>query len=421
MVLEGFRDMLDFIRKGTIRQWLIIAVLNLLIVAGFGFLMRLKMIFPLAWANQKYIMHAHSHFAFAGWVSHALMVFMLMAIFRLRANDPLPLRYPYIIAANLLASYGMLICFTLQGYGLYAIIFSTLTLLISFVFAGFVWRDIARSTIPLVVKYWFRASLFFSVLSSLGTFSLVRLMVTHQLDPLKQLTSVYFYLHFQYNGWFLFGCIGLFLYWLYDSSGVVACSKRLFWLFFFCVIPAYFLSVLWWKAFPDWLYVIVVITVLLQLGMWIWFIRYAFLSLKQGNALQMINPTTKIIWAGVMVAVFLKILLQAASVIPSLSQLVYGYRPILIAYLHLALLVIISLFILGFAFQTQTLRLSTIIHRWMMGLAIGVVLNEFVLMIQGIGGLMRTYIPLTNHFLVLASGIIVVCVFGILWKQRRLQ
>lgn len=419
MVLEGFRDMLDLIRKCTIRHWLIIATLNLLIVAGFGLLMRLKTIFPLAWANQKFLMHAHSHFAFAGWVSHALMVFMLMAIFSLRANDSLPLRYQYVITVNLLASYGMLVCFTVQGYGVYAIIFSTLSLLISFIFAGFVWRDISRSTIPLVVKYWFTASLFFSVLSSLGTFSLVRLMVAQQLDPLKQLASVYFYLHFQYNGWFLFGCVGLFLYWLYDSNGVVACSKRLFWLFFSCVMPAYFLSVLWWKVFPDWLYVVVVITVFLQLCVWIWLVRYVFLSLKERNALQMINPTTKIVWTGVTVAVFLKILLQAASVVPSLSQLVYGYRPIVIAYLHLVLLVIISLFILGFAFQMRTLHLSKIVHRWVMGLAIGVVLNEFILMIQGIGGLMRTYIPLTNHFLVLAAGIMVVSVCGILWKQYR--
>ena len=421
MAWGGFRDMLDFIRKCTIRRWLLIAVLNLLMVAGAGLLMRLKMIFPLAWANQKYIMHAHSHFAFAGWVSHALMVLMIMAIFRLRANNPLPLRYQYIITANLFASYGMLICFAVQGYGLYAIIFSTLTLLISFIFAGFGWRDIGQSTVPVVVKYWFKASLFFSVLSSLGTFSLVRLMVTQQLDPLTQLASVYFYLHFQYNGWFLFGCVGLFLYWLYDSSGVVACSKKLFWLFFSCVIPAYFLSVLWWKAFPDWLYIIVLVTVLLQVSVWIWFVRHVLLSLKGRKILQMINPTTKIIWTGVVTAVFLKILLQAASVIPSLSQLVYGYRPIVIAYLHLVLLVIISLFILGFAFQMQILRLSKMAHRWMMGLAIGVVLNELILMLQGIGGLLKTYIPLTNHFLVIAAGIMVVSICGILWEQRKFQ
>lgn len=400
---------------------MMVAVLNLLIVAGVGLLMRIKTIFPLAWVNQKYIMHAHSHFAFSGWVSHTLMVLMLMSVFRLRANDSLPPRYQYIIAANLLASFGMLVCFTLQGYGLYAIIFSTLALFISFIFAGFGWRDIGRSTIPPVVKYWFKAALFFSVLSSLGTFSLVRLMATQQLDPLKQLASVYFYLHFQYNGWFLFACVGLFLYWFYEANGVVACSKRLFLLFFSCVIPAYFLSILWWKAFPDWLYVIVVATVLLQLGVWAWFVRQILISFREGNTLQILNPTTKIIWTGVIGAVFLKIVLQAASVIPSLSQLVYGYRPIVIAYLHLVLLVIISLFMLGFAFQMRILHLNKIVHRWMMGLAIGVVLNEFVLMLQGIGGLVRIYVPFTNHFLVLAAGIIVISVCGILWKQRRFQ
>jgi len=410
--------MSGFIQKMTIRRWLILGVFNLLIVAGVGLLMRLKMLIPLAWANQKHLMHAHSHFAFSGWVSHTLMVCMLLAIFRLHPQDTLPKRYQYILASNLLASFGMLVCFTLQGYALYSIIFSTLTLLISFVFAAFSWKDIGRLELPTVLKSWFKGALFFSVLSSLGTFALVRLMVTQQLDPLKQLASVYFYLHFQYNGWFLFACIGLLLYWLYDREGVIACSKRLFWLFFSCVIPAYFLSVLWWKAFPDWLYVVVVATVILQLGVWVVFIRGVFQVMRKGNVFPGINPTTKIVWTGVLLAVFLKILLQAASVVPSLSQLVYGYRPIVIAYLHLVLLVIITLFLLGFAFQIRGLHLHKTVHLWMMGLVFGIVLNELVLTVQGVGGLMRAYVPYTNHALALAAGIIVVSVGGILWRQR---
>lgn len=408
--------MLKIIRNYNIRHWLTVAVFNLLIVAVFGLFMRLKMIFPMAWANQKFLMHAHSHFAFAGWVSHALMVLMAMAMFRLRAEDRLPPRYQYISAANLIASFGMLICFTFQGYGLYAITFSTLSILISFVFAGFAWKDMRRSTIPLVLKYWFKAALFFLLLSALGTFSLVRLMATQQLDPLKQLASVYFYLHFQYNGWFLFACVGLFLYWLYNNTGIVACSKKLFWWFFACVIPAYFLSVLWWKAFPDWLYIVVIGTVVLQLGIWILFTRGVFRVRRQRGVAQL-NPTVKLVWTGVLLAVFLKIVLQAASVIPSLSQLVYGYRPIVIAYLHLVLLLIISLFIMGFVFQMQILRFSRWVRWAVLGLVVGILLNEVVLMVQGIGGLVGTYIPLTNHFLAFAAGLIVISLCGILYRQ----
>ena len=411
--------MLLSIEKCTVRKWLIIALINLLLVASAGLLMRLKMIFPMAWADQKYIMHAHSHFAFAGWVTHALMVFLLMAVFRLRSTDILPVRYQYVIAANLFASYGMLISFALQGYGLYAIIFSTLTLVVSFVFSALAWRDVGRSTLPTVLKFWFRASLFYGILSSLGTFSLVRMMVTHQLHPLAQLASVHFYLHFQYNGWFLFCCVGLFLYGLYHKHGIVPCSKKLFWMFFACVIPSYFLSVLWWKDFPDWLYVIVVVTVLLQLYVWVLFVQGIFRSFKQAGVLRSVNPTTKLLWTGVLLAVFIKISLQAASVIPSLSQLVYGYRPIVVAYLHLVLLVIISLFIIGYALQTQALKWNKTVSRWVVGLAIGVVLNEVILAVQGVCGLMTTSFPLANYLLAAAAAIILFSVCGILCNQRK--
>jgi len=408
--------MWQFIQKCSVRQWFGIAIFNLLIVGCFGLLMRLKVIFPLAWANQKFLLHAHSHFAFGGWVSHALMIFIVMAICGLKANDVLPPRYRFIVVSNLLASYGMLISFTLQGYGLYAIIFSTLTILLSFTFAWFSWRDIGRSGLPKVIQYWLKAALFFLVFSSLGTFALVYLMVTKQLAPLNQLASVYFYLHFQYNGWFLFSCIGLLLYWLYQSTGKVICSKQLFWSFFACVVPAYFLSVLWWKAFPQWLYVVVVITVLVQLLIWTSLMRNTLRLRSQ--LLEKLNPTIRIIWYGVMLAVFLKFMLQAASVVPALSKLVYGYRPIVIAYLHLVLLVIVSLFLLGLAVQLQLLRFHNGVKIWLYIVVLGVLFNELILTVQGIGGLVRSYIPGANQLLVIASGMIVVGLVGVLSRQR---
>src|SRR5690606_18413352 len=144
--------MASFIQQRSVRFWLVVAVLNLFLVAVLDFLMRLKAIFPMAWVNQKFVMLAYSYFAFSIWVSHAIMVLMVMVVFRLRTTDPLPTRYQYTLAANLLTSFGMLICFILQGYGVYAIIFSTLVLIISFVFAGYGWTDINRSTLPPVIK-----------------------------------------------------------------------------------------------------------------------------------------------------------------------------------------------------------------------------------------------------------------------------
>src|SRR5690606_36309017 len=150
----------------------------------------------MAWVNQKFIMHAHSHFAFSGWVSHAIMVLMVMVEFRLRTTDPLPTRYQYTLAANLLTSFGMLICFILQGYGVYAIIFPTLVVIMSFVVAGYGWADITRFTLPPGRRYWFIAALLFALLPAIGISALVWLMVTLHFVPLTRFASVCIFLQY---------------------------------------------------------------------------------------------------------------------------------------------------------------------------------------------------------------------------------
>lgn len=393
-------------------SWAVMAILNLTLVGLLGLFMRLKMLLPMAWLNQKYLMHAHSHFAFAGWVSHALMLLMLQAIFSLRKVDRLPTRYAYLLAANLFTAYGMLVCFSLQGYGLFAIIFSSLSILISFVFSALAWRDIGRSALVPVVKQWFKASLFFLLLSALGTFALVYLMVSKHLDPQKQLASVYFYLHFQYNGWFLFSCMGLFLHWLYVKRGLLICSTALFWLFFALVIPSYLLSVLWWKAFPVYLYFVLVLAVSVQFVLWCYFFGKIWRTMRQGFAFVRWNKSTRIFWVISLLGVLLKVSLQAASVVPALSQLVYAYRPIVIAYLHLVLLVIISLFILGLLFQHNLFAWNAWIHRCLMGFLLGVLLNELILTLQGIGALLGVYFPYCDIGLALAALLIVSSLLG---------
>jgi len=400
------------------KHWICLSVLNFLLVAVFGLLMRLKFLFPIPWLDQKNIMHAHSHFAFAGWVSQALMVFLIAAVLRLKAEEGIPKKYQPVLWFNLLSSYGMLVSFSITGYAFFSISFSFLSVLASYWFAIILWKELKITRLPLSIIVLIKASLIYLALSSLGTYALVILKVTHQLDPLKQLASVYFFLHFQYNGWFFFACLSLASYWIYDRTGKEIMFAGFAKVYAFTVLPAYFLSVLWWKGFPSWLYVLLLLTVALQVILWT-ILLLRFLKIKRQDSKLSLARETTLIWVCVVLAVSVKLILQAISIIPSLSQLVYGFRPIVIAYLHLVLLVIISLFILGYAFQNQSLQLNKGIRFGIYGLLFGIFLNEFMLMIQGVAGLLRFPIYGTHEALGIAAVIMVISICLILANQAK--
>ncbi|HEY1031003.1 MAG TPA: hypothetical protein VGD89_04475, partial [Flavipsychrobacter sp.] len=62
------------------KAWLKIALANLVIVAILGFLLRSKIVFTIPFLDFKNTLHAHSHYAFGGWVTLALMVLMVYEI-----------------------------------------------------------------------------------------------------------------------------------------------------------------------------------------------------------------------------------------------------------------------------------------------------------------------------------------------------
>lgn len=405
-----------FIPTLSCRSWLCVAVFNFLLVALMGLLMRLKFLYSISWIDQKNIMHAHSHFAFTAWVSMALMVFMPMLILSLRVKEKLPLRYQMLLLLNLVCSLCMMVAFSLQGYAFFSILFSTLSLFIGYFFCYYCWKDLNLIELPANLKLWYKVALLASILSSLGTYFLVYLKVTQQADPLKQLASIYFYLHFQYNGWFIFGCMAVFNHWLFQQFKVNLFSSKFHYAYAATLLPAYFLSVLWWKGMPSWLYVLLVMTVLLQLGLWLFYAKTNLAHIKKQTASVFRKPANWMFLV-ILTALTLKLLLQAVSVIPALSELVYGFKPIVIAYLHLVLLVIISMFILAFAFQQGALSVNRMASWSMLIICIGVFLNESLLAVQGIGGLIRVYIDGTHQGLLLAAVIMSLGILLLLISQ----
>ena len=172
-----------------------IALLNLLIVSFIGVILRYKIAFSLPFIDQKHLLHGHSHFAFAGWVTHALMV-LLVAYLAAQKDESIYKRYRWVIVFNLIAAYGMLISFPLQGYGLFSIFFSNISIAVSYVFAFMFWKDLNKLPIKTVGHWWIKAALVFNVLSSLGAFSLAFMMVTKNLRQNWYLASVYFFFIF---------------------------------------------------------------------------------------------------------------------------------------------------------------------------------------------------------------------------------
>ncbi|NHN24104.1 hypothetical protein FIA58_000310 [Flavobacterium jejuense] len=390
--------------KLNFSYWIKFSLFNLLLVASLGLLMRYKIAFEFPFLNQKNIQHSHSHFAFAGWVSQTLIILMIHFLSKQNVTVNLE-KYKKIFIANLVCAYVMLFSFIFQGYGLISILFSTLSLFVSFWFAAFFLKDLKIISKDNLSKNWFKAALFFNIISSFGTFALAYMMATKNITQDFYLSSIYFYLHFQYNGWFWFACMGLFVSQLIPNLTIEKTNKTVFKWFFISCIPAYLLSILWLKL-PIWIYIIAVFCSLLQIGAWVKFLKSSISSFLKNYP---VAPFFKWIYISIIVCVSIKFFLQLGSTVPLIGKLAFGFRPIVIAYLHLVLLAIISGFLLVYIFTNRLVIQNNTIKKALAVFIIGIFLNELVLAVQGVASFSYTLIPYINEML---FGIAILLFFG---------
>lgn len=375
--------------KFNAAYWIKFSLVNLLIVAFLGSLMRYKIGFDFPFLTQKNIQHAHSHFAFAGWVTHSIYVLMIYFIANNLLNNNLK-HYTKLLILNLLFSYGMLISFFVSGYSFVSIALSTLTIVNNCFFAYFFFKDFKKIETYNPSVAWFKAALWFNLVSSIGTFYLGYMMASKNFNEHGYLASIYYYLHFQYNGFFTFACIGFLLNKLPKFLPTYKYNKNIFILLAFSCVPAYFLSILWAKL-PMWVYIIVVIAAFAQVLAWYLLARDIWRASKQQNNF---STFSKYIFLFVAIAFTIKLLLQLGSTIPELSKLAFGFRPVVIAYLHLVLLAVISAFLLGYFFTTELIQTHKKSIIALTIFLVGILLNELALGAQGIAGF--SYFPLKH-------------------------
>lgn len=382
-----------------LRRWLSISFLNLLIVASLGVILRYKIAFFFPYLQQKFLLDSHSHFAFTGWITQTLMV-LLVHYLSLKYGDQVFKKYRWLLCGNLVAAYGMLISFAIEGYAIISISFSTLSILVSYFFALCYWRDLDKINEKKISHLWFKASLLFSIISSIGAFCLAYMMVNKISHQNWYLSAIYFFLHFQYNGWFFFAGTGLLVSRLETIQTTLKPIKIAFILFSTTCFPAYFLSVLW-LPIPRIIFCLIIACVIAQLAGWLIMVKVFFTNRlyisrefsKYGKLLLLLSG----------IAFSIKLLLQSGSVHPALSQLSYGFRPIIIGYLHLVLLAVTSIFIIGFITSFYMIPINKVLITGIYIFVSGVIINEVLLMIQGVGALSYTSIPGINILLLVAA------------------
>ena len=376
-------------------QLLKITVFNLLIVSFLGVIMRYKIAFYFPFLEQKHLQEAHSHFAFYGWITNAIYLFIYKILKQTISKKKLTSFYNTIII-NLFASYGMLFSFLYSGYYWLSIVFSTVALFCSFYFLFIFYKN--YKNLETLSRIWFLGGLLFAVFSSLGVFNLSFMKINHHISQDLYLASTYFYLHFQYNGFFIFSCIGLLINML-ENIGAKLNSSEIyltFWLLFFSCFLGFGLSVLWLEL-PIWLYSMIVLSSLVQI---LANVKILFWVRKNWMLiLEKFTPLERFILIFVGVAFFAKVLLQLASTIPAISQFAFGFRNIVIAYLHLVLLMCITGFLILKLLISKIFRLK---KKFVLGIKLfllGVFLNELVLGINGILSIKYISLPYSQYIL----------------------
>src|SRR5690606_16631651 len=235
---------------------------------------------------------------------------------------------------------GMLFTFPFQGYALYAIIFSTLFLCCSFVYFAFFTKHVRAEMKGSKALRCVQAAFWYMVVSSIGLCAMGALIATLGPGSPWYRIAMYFYLHFQYNGWMVLALVGLFIF-LLERRGTKLPAQgfnRFFWALNLGIVLSFFLSTLWTSPHGS-LYVLGAMGALLQLGA----LGQLGIMLAKGKGLPSFSKMQARLLRTATLFLTIKMLMQLLTSLPYFARLAFTYLDLTIGYLHLTFLGAISI------------------------------------------------------------------------------
>ena len=339
----------------------------LLIAATAGLLLRLiQSGTPLY--NYKYLVHTHSHIALLGWLYNASLIILQYTLFKESKGV-----FNKVFWLSQITFVGMLFSFPFEGYGLYSITFSTLYLFCSYYLVYLLFKKSKESLTYYAAKFT-RWGGIYLVLSSIGPFALGFIMAKGLQDTFWYKLSIYWFLHFLYNGFFMFIVFAF----LAKRINNVLRLKKIFSYMNLSVIPLYALSILWLE--PNLLfYIIAIVASLLQL--------FAFVLLLKCKSMRLswLNRISQKLLIFVVAAYALKIIFQVlASFKFSQTFLMDTSSYSIIGFVHLVMLGIFTLFFIAVFIEEKYIVETKFLISGIAILIAGIILSEFLLFSQSI-------------------------------------
>lgn len=346
----------------------VIALAYFFLIAILGVIMRLFPIVAIP-ANYKFLVHTHSHVALLGWVYTALTTLIYIAY--LHKTD-IKKRYKRIFVFTQFTIIGMLLSFPFIGYALFSIIFSTLFLIASYLFAWLVFKHTPIHRKQYNSYKFIRIALWFMIISSIGPWTLGIIMNTVGQASSLYKNAIYFYLHFQYNGWFIIALFGLFTR-LLELKDIHFSKKEfsiIYWLFNTGVILTFFISILWMTP-PFFIYILAGIGSFFQLVAF-------FMFLKKWRDLK--SNSTDILLKIIVLFSGFKLVLQFLGAFPYISKIISANVDLVIGYIHWVFLGVVSTSLIYLLNYFKVLKLNTFT---IILYTIGVLLTEALLFYKG--------------------------------------
>ncbi|WP_317044371.1 hypothetical protein [Flavobacterium hercynium] len=323
------------------------------------------------------MLHAHSHVAMLGWV-YLIIYFLVVHFFIPKEKSQKPI-YNRLFWLTQFSVIGMMIAFPIQGYALFSILFSTLHIILSYVFCRLVWKDCASEKSP--SQRLLLVAVLFMMLSTLGVWCLGPAVSTLGKQSAFYQIAIQFFLHFQFNGWFILAVLALFLKQFQNKIDEVKFKK-----FYYAVIISVMLTLAFpvrWFVENNILNVINALGVLIQLGAFIYF--YKMLKPELSHFKNTLDKTAKIVYGLALCSLFLKVGIQLLTIIPNLAEVSHQIRNFVIGFIHLTMLGIITGFLFGILLQNKFLsERSSVLRVGLVSFVFGYITTEIVLFLQGI-------------------------------------